>query len=167
MVNRNKMVDLVIETIGGSELLRNHVIYTVIGVIEAGEYGKTVAEIIRKHDLGSCVRLLGPQPDEVLIESLLAADFAVNLRYPYLGESSWSLLEALFAGKPTIVWRHGYYDEFPDDVVRKVASQKELAGALSGLCQSSGDRQAIAERAWTYVRENFDTKQYCRQLLHF
>src|SRR5260370_34755963 len=64
MVNRNKMVDLVIETIGDSEYLRNHVLYTVIGAIDAGEYGKTVAEVIRKHDLWSGVRLLGPQPDE-------------------------------------------------------------------------------------------------------
>ncbi len=167
MVNRNKMVDLVIETIGGSELLRNHVIYTVIGVIEAGEYSKTIAEVIRKHDLGSCVRLLGPQPDEVLIESLLTTDFAVNLRYPYLGESSWSLLEALFAGKPTIVWRHGYYDEFPDNVVKKVASKDELLSALTELCRNSEARLAMAEEAWSYARKHFDTKQYCRQLLDF
>ncbi len=138
MVNRNKMVDLVI-----------------------------IDEIIRKHDLGSCVRLLGPQPDEVLIESLLTTDFAVNLRYPYLGESSWSLLEALFAGKPTIVWRHGYYDEFPDNVVKKVASKDELLSALTELCRNSEARLAMAEEAWSYARKHFDTKQYCRQLLDF
>jgi hypothetical protein len=102
-----------------------------------------------------------------LIDSLLAADIAINLRYPYLGESSWSLLEALFAGKPTIVWRHGYYDEFPDNVVRKVASSEELAAALCDLCQSSEARLAMAEEAWAYARKHFDTKQYCRQLLDF
>ena len=92
------------------------VVYTVIGAIESEEYQRTIQEIIRKHDLADSVRLVGPQPDQVLIDALQAADMVVNLRYPYLGESSWSLLEALFAGKPTIVWRHGYYDEFPDDV---------------------------------------------------
>jgi glycosyltransferase involved in cell wall biosynthesis len=167
MVNRNKLVDLVLETIGSSEFLRNHVLYTVIGVLEAGEYTRKIEGIIRTYDMGSCVRLLGPQPDEVLIQSLLAADLAVNLRYPYLGESSWSLLEALFAGKPTIVWRHGYYDEFPDHVVRKVASREELLTALTDLCCNSGARLAMAEAAWSYVRKHFDTRQYCRQLLDF
>lgn len=167
MVNRNKLVDLVLETIGGSEFLKNHVIYTIIGIVEAGEYEKTIHEIIRKHSLESCVRLLGPKPDEILIESLLAADLAVNLRYPYLGESSWSLLEALYAGKPTIVWRHGYYDEFPNTVVRKVASKDELLAALTDLCRNSESRLAMAEEAWSYVRKHFDTKQYCRQLLDF
>jgi glycosyltransferase involved in cell wall biosynthesis len=167
MVNRNKMVDLVIETIAESEYLRNHVLYTVIGVIDAGAYGKTVDEVIRKHGLGSCVRLLGPQPDEVLIAALSAADCAVNLRYPYLGESSWSLLEALYAGKPTIVWRHGHYDEFPDNVVKKVASKDELLTALTDLCRNSEDRLAMARAAWSYVRTHFDTTRYCRQLLDF
>ena len=102
-----------------------------------------------------------------MIESLLAADIVINLRYPYMGESSWSLLEALFAGKPTIVWRHGYYDEFPDNVVRKVSSREELAAALCDLCQRSEARLAMAEEAWAYARKSFDTKQYCRQLLDF
>jgi glycosyltransferase involved in cell wall biosynthesis len=167
MLNRNKMVDMVIDTIGSSEFLRNHVVYTVIGVMEAGEYGKTIDALIQKHGLRSCVRLLGPQPDEVLIESLLAADLAVNLRYPYLGESSWSLLEALFAGKPTIVWRHGYYDEFPDYVVKKVASKEELLTALTDLCRDSQARLAMADQAWNYARKTFDTGQYCRHLLDF
>jgi glycosyltransferase involved in cell wall biosynthesis len=167
MVNRNKMVDLVIDTIGSNEFLKHHVVYTVIGAVESEQYGNTIDEIIRKHGLESSVRLLGAQPDEVLIESLLAADIVVNLRYPYLGESSWSLLEALFAGKPTIVWRHGYYDEFPDKVVRKVASKQALVSALCDLCQSSEARLAMAEEAWAYARKNFDTKQYCRQLMDF
>src|SRR5207253_4195073 len=129
--------------------------YTVIGAIESEEYQKTIQEIIRKHDLADIVRLIGPQPDEVLIDALQAADIVVNLRYPYLGESSWSLLEALFAGKPTIVWRHGYYDEFPDDVVRKVASKEELIAALTGLCGSDKARRTMAEEAWSYARKTF------------
>jgi glycosyltransferase involved in cell wall biosynthesis len=167
MVNRNKLVDLVIETIGSNDYLRQRVIYTILGAMESEEYGKTIDGLIQKYELGSSVRLLGPQPDTVLVESLQAADIAINLRYPYFGESSWSLLEALFAGKPTVVWRHGYYDEFPDTVVKKVASKEELLAALLSLCQSSEARSAMAEEAWSYARKNFDTKQYCRQLLDF
>ena len=167
MINRNKMVDMVIEAIGGSAYLRDHVIYTILGVFESAEYGKSIEDLIRQYGLGKAVRLLGPQPDEILIESLLAADIGVNLRYPYLGESSWSLLEGLYAGKPTIVWRHGYYDEFPDTVVKKVASREELIAALTALCRSREDRQTMAEQAWSYARKTFDTTQYCRHLLDF
>lgn len=167
IVNRNKMVDLVLETIGSSAYLRNHVVYTVLGVLESEEYRNTLAEIIQKYGLENSVRLLGAQPDEVLVECLQAADVAINLRYPYMGESSWSLLEALYAGKPTVVWRHGYYDEFPDTVVKKVASKEELLTAITDLCRNSEARLAMAAEAWSYVRKHFDTKLYCRQLLDF
>jgi glycosyltransferase involved in cell wall biosynthesis len=167
MVNRNKMVDLVIEAIGSNEYLRNHVVYTILGVVESVEYGNMLEEMVRKYGLVGSVRLLGPQPDDVLIESLGAADIAINLRYPYFGESSWSLLEALFAGKPTIVWRHGYYDEFPDTVVKKIASKEELIAALAGLCQDEEARLSMGLEAWSYVRKHFDTKRYCRELLDF
>jgi glycosyltransferase involved in cell wall biosynthesis len=94
MVNRNKLVDRVIDTIGSSEFLNSQVTYTVIGALESAEYRKTLDELIHKYGLENSVRLLGPQSDEVLLECLQAADIVVNLRYPYLGESSWSLLEA-------------------------------------------------------------------------
>ena len=167
MVNRNKLVDLVIDTIGSNDYLRHQVTYTILGGLESEDYGRNLEELIRKYELGSSVRLLGPQPDAVLVECLQAADIVINLRYPYFGESSWSLLEALFAGKPTIVWRHGYYDEFPDTVVKKAASKEELLGALLSLCQSAEVRSAMANEAWGYARKNFDTRQYCRQLLDF
>jgi glycosyltransferase involved in cell wall biosynthesis len=167
MINRNKMVDLVIEAIGSSDYLRDHVLYTVLGVLESAEYGEAMENLTRRYGLEKAVRFLGPQPDEVLVESLLDADMCVNLRYPYLGESSWSLLEALYAGKPSIVWRHGYYDEFPDTVVKKVASKEELLTALTELCRSPEARQSMGEKAWSYSRQNFDTRQYCQQLLEF
>jgi glycosyltransferase involved in cell wall biosynthesis len=167
MVNRNKLVDLVIEAIGSDDYLRHHVVYTILGGMESEEYAKSIENLIRKYELGDSVRLLGPQPDAVLVESLQAADIAINLRYPYFGESSWSLLEALFAGKPTIVWRHGYYDEFPETVVKKVASKEELVAALLSLSRSPEMRSTMADEAWSYARKNFDTKQYCRQFLDF
>jgi glycosyltransferase involved in cell wall biosynthesis len=167
MVNRNKLVDLVIETIGSSDYLRQHVVYTILGRMESEEYGKAIDELIRKYQLENSVRVLGPKPDEILIESLRTADVAIILRYPYFGESSWSLLEALFAGKPTVVWRHGYYDEFPDTVVRKIASKEELLPTLVELCRNEEARRAMAMEAWSYARKHFHTKQYCRQLLDF
>src|SRR5262249_49121086 len=107
------------------------------------------------------------EPEDVLVDAIHAADIIVNLRNPYLGESSWSLLEALYAGKATVVWRHGYYDECPDHIVKKVASREELTAALTDLCRNAEERRRRGSEAWAYARKNFTTHNYCRQLLDF
>jgi glycosyltransferase involved in cell wall biosynthesis len=167
MVNPNKMIDAVIEAIASSRYLREHMTYKVLGDSSDPKYLERLKTMIGQHDLGGVVQLLGPQPDDRLHEELRAADVVVNLRNPHLGESSWSLLESLFAGKPTVVWNHGYYAEFPEGVVRKVSSRDELVCLLENLCRDPGLRQRCGQQARRYATEHFDTGRYCEKLLAF
>ena len=166
-VNPNKLVDLVIECIGGSPTLRTRVAYTVVGAIGDLAYRDRLYELVERLGLGGVVRFAGPGSGESLREQIREADLIVNLRNPDFGESSWSLIEVLFAARPTIVWNHGSYAEAPDWAVRKVASREELTASLEELCREPGHRKYLGHQARCYAVETFDTEAYGRELVAF
>ena len=142
----NKQVHAVIAAIAASDFLRRHADYTVVGEGEA-HYLRQLRRDINRHGLSGVVRLTGRLPDDRLLDLLAHADVVVNLRNPHFGESSASLLDALFAGVPSVVWDHGYYAEFPKEVVCKVSSESDLKNGLERLCRDDGLREAWAARA--------------------
>jgi glycosyltransferase involved in cell wall biosynthesis len=166
-VQANKLIHEVIETLAGSALLRNRVNYTVVGPADEEAYAARLHRLIRQHRLEDRVHLAGRQPEDQLHEYLRSADVVVNLRYPHMGESSWSLLEALFAGKATVVWDHGYYAEFPDEVVVKVSSREALAISLEHLVRHPEQQRKIGAAAREHAQRRFDTVRYCANLLEF
>jgi glycosyltransferase involved in cell wall biosynthesis len=166
-VNAGKQVHAVIEALGSSELLRRSAEYTVVGECPLPDYAALLAELVRRYDVGDIVFLAGRLPDSSLYDVLHAADVVVNLRNPHAGEGSWSLLESLFLGKPTVVWPHGYYDEFPEGVVCKADSTQRLRSVLEGLCGDAALRAQIGRDARTYAQRRFDTRTYCDRFVAF
>ncbi len=166
MINPNKCVDQVIEAIGTSGILRAQISYDVVGKLEP-TYERLLRAGIDKYNLREHVTLHGYQPDETLYQMMADADVIINLRNPHYGESSWSLLEAAFFGRTTVVWKHGYYDEFPDDTVVKVNSLDTLRDGLEKLVVDTPDRYRRAERLRTYAESTFVTERYCDELLSF
>jgi glycosyltransferase involved in cell wall biosynthesis len=166
-INLNKLVDLVIECMGASPTLRTGVAYTVVGAIGDLAYRDRLYELVERLGLGGVVRFAGPVSSESLREHIREADLIVNLRNPHYGESSWSMIEVLFAAKPTVVWNHGFYAEAPDWAVRKVASREELIASLEEMCREPGHRKYLGDQARRYAVETFDTEAYGRELVAF
>ena len=165
-VNPNKMVAEIVETIGQSDILKKQVEYHVVGKA-VPQYEEKIKALIKRYDLHKQVYLHGYQPQEQLERFIQSADIVTNLRNPHFGEASWSLIEALFAGTPTVVWAHGYYDEFPDDVVVKVHNTDELRTRLEHLSQDAATRQAFGDRGRAYAEATFLTERYVTQALEF
>ncbi len=166
ILNPNKAVDMVIEALARSPLLRERCEYVLAGQIKPA-YAEQINDLVRSHGLEKCLRLRPPPDDDTLHRLIAESDVLVNLRYPHLGESSWSLLEGLWQGKAMVVWRHGYYDEFPDDVVSKVASLEELTQVLERLVGDADERQRQGENARNHARQRFRTDRYCERLVSF
>ncbi len=166
-VNPNKLVDLVIECIGASPTLRSRVAYTVVGAVGEPAYRDRLYGLVERLGLGGVVLFAGPVSDEALREQIREADVIVNLRNPHFGESSWSLIEGLFAAKPTVVWNHGFYAEAPDWAVCKVASREELTASLEVLCREPGHRKYLGDQARRYAVETFGSETYGRELVAF
>jgi glycosyltransferase involved in cell wall biosynthesis len=163
MINPNKMVHATIEAIGRSEQLRRAVTFTALGQVAPSYLGQ-LDELIHQHNLNEVVRIRGRVSDDELRDALRQADVAINLRNPHMGESSASLLDALLAGLPTVVWDHGSYAEFPDTVVLKVASEPQLTKILEKIVADAALRRRMSEAARTYALSRFNTADYCDQL---
>jgi glycosyltransferase involved in cell wall biosynthesis len=166
VVNPNKLVHATIEAIAASPLLRRAVAFTVIGD-GFPDYISQLHNLVRERGLQQVVTLAGYRPDEELRQSLFSADVVVNLRNPHLGESSASLLDALIAGAPTVVWNHGFYSEFPEGVVCKISSEQELRPILEELATNPGKRERMGATARAHVLERFSTAAYCRGFHEF
>jgi glycosyltransferase involved in cell wall biosynthesis len=166
VVNGNKLIHTTIDAIARSPLLRDRVRFEVIGGGDK-RYAAKLEEQVRRHRLDGVVTLAGWQPDDRLQAALAGSDVVVNLRNPHTGESSASLLDALVAGVPTVVWDHGFYAEFPDDVVVKVKAEAELRPALERLVGDADLRTRMGRAAREHAVRRFDTAAYCDGLVAF
>ena len=166
ILNSNKLIHKVIELIGRSPYLRDNVFYTIIGEGQKS-YEQQLRDLIKSHDLSQVVHLAGRLSDRELWRRLTQADLVVNLRNPHMGESSATLLNALFAGAAIIVWNHGCYAEFPDDVVHKVSSDEDLALALEQLCRDRPLLQRMGAKRIRHAAERFDISTFCRRFREF
>ncbi|MBX7116025.1 MAG: glycosyltransferase [Myxococcaceae bacterium] len=119
--------------------------------------------IVDELGLAARVRLTGSVPLEDFLTYLIAVDVVVNLRYPYSGESSGSLMRALGAGKACVVSKTPLAADFPEDVTATVpvgaGEVAAIARALLTLQRDPEKRKALAERAARFARHACSLEQ--------
>jgi glycosyltransferase involved in cell wall biosynthesis len=93
--------------------------------------GTDIAATIAVHGLGDRVTVHHDVSDDDFRAWLVAADLAVDLRFPHRGEVSGSLSMAMVAGVPTIVSATGTYLDIPEGLVVRVAPGPVEPGALA------------------------------------
>jgi glycosyltransferase involved in cell wall biosynthesis len=116
--------------------------------------------------LKSLVVSLGLQDDVVFSgylseedfwRSAAAADFAVNLRYPTMGETSGAVCRLAGSGLPIVVSDVGWFQELPDAFASKISIGRDevpaVARALDLLASDEDDRRRRAEAAVKWGRE--------------
>ena len=122
-----------------------------------------VGEVLPEVDLAGTLAELGLGERVIrldYVESLDAfvdwaatADIVLNLRYPTLGETSSAALRVMAAGRPLVVFDHGWYGELPDDAAVKVPplDEEALLAALLELARDPERRAALGAAAAGYV----------------
>ena len=97
------------------------------------------------------------------------SDICLNLRFPFNGESSASLLRILSVGKPTIVTDIGSFSDFPNNVVLKIPQPgqsdevEEILKSLILLTQNSDYRKSLSENAYKYIAKEH-SQERCANL---
>jgi glycosyltransferase involved in cell wall biosynthesis len=128
-----------------------------IRVLIVGE-GDSIKNEISITGLQDSVSHLGYVPDQQFAIYMEAIDILINLRYPSMGESSFSLIEAMALGKPSIVTDHAFFSELPDDAVLKVSygekEIKEIFSALERLILNKNDRLCLGSAARSYLENH-------------
>jgi glycosyltransferase involved in cell wall biosynthesis len=127
---------------------------TPVRILIVGE-GDSLNGDIMASGLQDRVMQLGFVSNDQFATCLAAVDIVVNLRYPSMGESSGSLIQAMAFGKPVIVTNHAFFSELPDDVVAKVSHGStevaDIVHALQRLIVDKGERRRMGSAARGYV----------------
>jgi glycosyltransferase involved in cell wall biosynthesis len=123
--------------------------------------GTDIGAAISGRGLGDRVTVHHDVSDDEFRAWLVAADIAVDLRFPHRGEVSGSLSMAMMAGVPTIVSATGTYLDIPEDAVVRVApgpvDPAELAVRLRELSEDPTRRARIGDAARTRMSTLRDT----------
>lgn len=121
------------------------------GAVGAGD---PLLESVRVLGLGDDVRFTGYLSDEDFWRLARAADVAVNLRFPTVGETSAAVCRLAGSGLPVVVSDVGWFRELPDTFASKIpvgeGEVESIAAALGALTadQALRESQAAAGRAW-------------------
>ena len=113
------------------------------------------------------VALRGYVSDVELEQALQSADFAINLRWPTMGEASASQLRYWSAALPTLVTDVGWYSELPQDAVCRIplASEgKDLLALLKAAIAEPAHFEAVGIRGREQLRGAHQPEQYAQQL---
>ncbi|MEH1781096.1 MAG: glycosyltransferase [Nostoc sp.] len=116
-----------------------------------------IEDEIRKLSLQGQVKVTGYVNMTDFYRYIEVSDICLNLRFPFNGESSASLLRILSVGKPTIVTDIGSFSDFPNDVVFKIPHPgqsdevEEILKSLILLTQNSDYRKSLSENAYKYI----------------
>ncbi|MEH2029834.1 MAG: glycosyltransferase [Nostoc sp.] len=118
-----------------------------------------IEDEIRKLSLQGQVKVTGYVNMTDFYRYIEVSDICLNLRFPFNGESSASLLRILSVGKPTIVTDIGSFSDFPNDVVFKIPHPgqsdevEEILKSLILLTQNSDYRKSLSENAYKYIAQ--------------
>jgi glycosyltransferase involved in cell wall biosynthesis len=151
----SKKLDLALKAFAQLRQERPESRYLLIGELIQAEFD--VPETLRALGLAEGVRATGFVASlPAFADWIAAADVVLNLRYPTVGETSATALRALAAGRPLIVFDHGWYSELPDDVCLKVPVMDEqaLLTAMRRLAEDHELRQQMGQRAAAYARQH-------------
>jgi glycosyltransferase involved in cell wall biosynthesis len=164
----NRRLDAVLEALAGLDVAeRASLRLDVYGELWDEKYvrGRIAALALQEH-----VALHGFVGEDVLDAALRAADLALNLRNPTMGEASGSQLRLWAAGLPSLVTRTGWYASLPEDAVRFVDPHREQADIqrhLRDLIARPDSFAALGRAGFEHLRTRHAPAEYARRLLDF
>ena len=163
-IGPNRRIESVLQALAGIELPIPVTLHLI------GELWNERLLRERAADLGlsQVVRLYGHLPDEALDLQLSRADLAVNLRWPSMGEASYSQLRAWNHGVPTMVTATGWYAELPGDAVIHISPDREveeIAAVLRRLAADPTPFRDVGRRGRELLAEQYAPEAYVEGLL--
>ena len=144
-IGPNRSIDKVLRAVAGVRGVRACHLHLIGEVWNE----RQLRDLAQELGIGARLTFHGHLPDALLDDHLSRADLVVNLRYPTMGEASYSQLRSMRHAVPTLVSRAGWYGELPSDTVIHVTPGQEIAEVaevLSALGAHAEEFRAIGER---------------------
>ncbi|MEY2413841.1 MAG: hypothetical protein QOD84_2447 [Acidobacteriaceae bacterium] len=106
-------------------------------------------------------------PNESFSDYMALTDVLVNLRFPSMGESSATLIQALALGKPCVVTNDASFRDLPDNCVVKIdvgeSEVSDLADAITALGVDLDRRASLGAAALRFVESNWSGRRIAHQ----
>jgi glycosyltransferase involved in cell wall biosynthesis len=144
-IGPNRRIDKILRAIAGVRSKRACHLHLIGDVWNE----RLLRDLAQELGIGTRLTCHGHLSDALLDDQLSLADLVVNLRYPTMGEASFSQLRSMKHAVPTLVSRAGWYSELPSDTVIHVTPGQEIAEVaevLSALGAHAEEFRAIGER---------------------
>lgn len=121
-----------------------------IGVVLVGaEVGMDLEAAVVSHGLAGITTVRGPVDDRTFFEHMAAIDVFVGLRYPTLGETSATMIQAMRLGKPVVTTDHAQFGE--EHAAIRIAPDAgeidHIARAIVGLATCGRCRSSAADNS--------------------
>jgi FkbM family methyltransferase len=165
-VNPNNLVELAVNAIGASPLLRTSCEYNIVGDIDAPERVRLLS-LIDQLGLHEVVHLHGVVSDFELRWRYAEAAIVCCLRWPALEGASASCIEAMSYGRAVIVTDTGFYSSIPPDRVVKIKpthESGELTRHLEMLVVDASERDSLGKRAREFAQFEYAPDAYAARI---
>lgn len=138
-----------------------------------GEPDKTMKDYLNdyliKNNLQNKVTILGYTTLDTFLDYLKMTDICINLRYPYNGETSASMMRILAAGKVSLVSDIGSFSEIPSECCVKVSVNKEeeenIEKELRKIIKYKEYREKIGLNALNFAEEHLAIDKICNKYI--
>jgi glycosyltransferase involved in cell wall biosynthesis len=131
---------------------------------------KELREHAELHGVADRLHINGFAHEADLDQAMREAHFAVNLRWPTMGETSSGQLRYWSQGLPTIASDVGWYHEVPDETLLKICPDNEilsLRNLLSEIELNPGHYRSYGEAGREYLKQVHSPAKYGSALLEF
>jgi len=163
-INRNRRLDVLLQALAQFPR-KDKFLLDIYGEIWDPGY---IKKQIQSLGLDRQVTLRGFASESDLDVALAAADLAVNLRFPTMGEASISQLRIWAHALPTLVTSVGWYGGLPDNVVAHVRPEHEALDIQEHLNAFLADPDRFAqmgEQGRRLLREQHSVAEYVETVL--
>lgn len=165
-----KKIEIIIKILSENKYLARKVKFLILGAEVDKKYSRYLKSLVKKHKLEKTVKFLGYISNNLLYRYESITDIFINLRFPFTGGASWSVIEEMHFAKPVIVSDTGFFSELSDDCVVKIQSgqeEKNLLDALKKLIKNKNLRKQIGESGRQFAINNFRVDIYCNKFKKF
>lgn len=152
----------------------NNVKFIFVGKLDVN-IRPSFESFLRDNEIEDKVSVTGYMDIDEFINYIDLADICFNLRYPYIGETSGSLMRILAKGKCVVVNDIGSFGEIPDECCFKLPSIDNMSpnsevdaiyNAMIKLMQVE-NRINISKKARKFAENNLDLKVVAEQYIDF
>jgi glycosyltransferase involved in cell wall biosynthesis len=168
-IGRSKCLDVVIQAIASSPMLRARSQFVIAGHPGDKEYVRELESMVAKLGLARQVMFEYSVTNERLLAIKNETDVFLNLRFPNTEGASGSLTEMMNAGRPVIAYRSGCYADIPESaaiLIDKADGVEAVTSAMEALLSDPARRVSLGDAAQNFVHDR-DSKQYVREFKQF